>query len=250
MQLESKDTVSTRLKGSPPAHIAIIMDGNGRWAKVRGLPRAAGHNRGAEALRRTVSAAIEFGIPYLTVYAFSAENWRRPPTEVESLMGLLRRYLRGEIAELHKNGVRLRFIGERSRLALDIVRLIEDAEARTAGNKQLMLVIAFSYGGRLDIVMAARRLAEAAAAGRLDPRAIDEGRLAAELFTKDIPDPDLVIRTSGEQRISNFLLWQSAHSEFIFLDTYWPDFSEENLAEAIREFQNRGRRYCAEPHSR
>ncbi len=245
MQLKSMDAVRARLKGSPPAHVAIIMDGNGRWAKARGLPRAAGHSRGAEALRRTVSAAVELGIPYLTVYAFSSENWERPPAEVEGLMGLLRRYLRGEIAELHKNGVRLRVIGERSGLALDIVRLIEDAEARTAGNRQLTLVVAFNYGGRQEILAAARRLGEAATAGRLDPRAIDEGRLAAELFTGGIPDPDLLIRTSGEQRISNFLLWQSAYSEFIFLDTLWPDFSKEDLAAAVREFQKRDRRYCA-----
>ena len=245
MQFKSMDAVRAQLKGSPPTHVAIIMDGNGRWAKARGLHRAVGHSRGAEALRHTVWAAIELGIPYLTVYAFSSENWERPPAEVEGLMDLLRRYLRGEIAELHKNGVRLRVIGERSRLALDIVRLIEDAEARTAGNRQLTLVLAFNYGGRQEILAAVRRLVEAAAAERLDPRAIDEGRLAAELFTEGIPDPDLLIRTGGGQRISNFLLWQSAYSEFIFLDTLWPDFSKEDLAEAVREFQKRDRRYCA-----
>ena len=245
MQLKFMDTVAARLKESPPAHVAIIMDGNGRWAKARGLPRVAGHSRGAEALRDTVSAAIELGIPYLTVYAFSSENWERPPAEVAGLMGLLRRYLRGEIAEFHKNGVRLRVIGERSRLPLDIVRLIEDAEASTAGNRQLTLVIALSYGGRREILAAARRLAEAAAAGRLDPRAIDDGRFAAELFTGGIPDPDLVIRTSGEQRISNFLLWQSAYSELVFFDKLWPDFVKEDLAEAVREFHKRDRGYGA-----
>jgi undecaprenyl diphosphate synthase len=219
------------------------MDGNGRWANARGLPRATGHRRGAEALRDTVSAIIELGIPYLTVYAFSSENWERPAAEVDSLMGLLRRYLRGEIAELHKNGVRLRVIGERNRLPLNIVGQIEDAEALTTGNRQLTFVLALSYSGRREILAAARRLAEAAAAGRLDSRAIDEERFAAELFTEDIPDPDLVIRTSGEQRISNFLLWQSAYSELVFLDKNWPDFVKEDLAEAVREFQNRNRRY-------
>jgi undecaprenyl diphosphate synthase len=239
MQLKSIDTAGIPLKGSSPAHVAIIMDGNGRWAKARGLPRAAGHNRGVETLRHTISAAIELGITYLTVYAFSSENWGRPPTEIAGLMGLLRRYLRGEIAEFHKNGVRLRVIGERSRLPLDIVRLIEDAEASTAGNRQLTLVVALSYGGRQDIVAAVRRLAKAAAAGSLDPRAIDDKQFAVELFTGDIPDPDLVIRTSGEQRMSNFLLWQSANSELVFLDKYWPDFNKEDLAEAVHEFHRR-----------
>jgi undecaprenyl diphosphate synthase len=249
MQLKSIDTTGVSLKESPPAHVAIIMDGNGRWAKARGLPRAAGHNRGVETLRHTISAAIELGITYLTVYAFSSENWQRPPSEVAGLMGLLRRYLRGEIAEFQKDGVRLRVIGERSRLPLDIVRLIEDAEASTAGNRQLTLVVALSYGGRQDIVAAARRLAEAAAAGRLDPRAIDDRRFAAELFTGDIPDPELVIRTSGEQRISNFLLWQSAYSELVFFDKYWPDFVQEDLAEAVREFHRRVQSYLAAPGS-
>ena len=239
------DTTGVSLKGSPPAHVAIIMDGNGRWAEARGLPRAAGHNRGVEVLRHTISAAIELGIAYLTVYAFSMENWERPAPEVAGLMGLLRRYLRGEIAEFHKNGVRLRVIGERSRLPLDIVRLIEDAEASTVGNRHLTLVVALSYGGRQDIVAAARRLAEATAAGRLDSSAIDERRFAVELFTGNIPDPELVIRTSGEQRISNFLLWQSAYSELVFFDKYWPDFVKEDLAEAVRIFHTRDRRDVA-----
>jgi len=241
MQLKFMDTIATQLDGSPPAHVAIIMDGNGRWAKTRGLSRATGHRRGAEALRDTVSATIELGIPYLTVYAFSSENWERPSAEVDNLMGLLRRYLRSEIAELHKNGVRLRVIGERNRLPHDIVGQIEDAEALTAGNRQLTFMMALSYSGRREIVAAARRLAAAAAAGRLEPRAIDDGRFAAELFTGGIPDPDLVIRTSGEQRISNFLLWQSAYSELVFFDKHWPDFAKEDLAAAVREFQNRDR---------
>ncbi len=245
MQPETMDTIAVRLKGSPLAHVAIIMDGNGRWAKSRGLSRATGHRRGAEALRDTVSATIELGIPYLTVYAFSSENWERPSAEVDGLMGLLRRYLRSEIAELHKNGVRLRVIGERNRLPLDIVGLIEDAEALTTDNRHLTFVLALSYSGRREILAAARRLAEAAAAGRLDPRAIDDARFAAELFTGSIPDPDLVIRTGGEQRISNFLLWQSAYSELVFFDKYWPDFVKEDLAEAVREFRNRDRRHGA-----
>ena len=221
------------------------MDGNGRWARARGLPRAAGHRQGSEAVRRTVAGAIDLGISYLTLYGFSSENWKRPVSEVEDLMGLLRRYLQAEIAELHKKGIRLRVIGERSRLPRDIVRLIDDAETRTAGMDRLNLVMAISYGGRQDIAAAARRLAEEAAAGRLDPSAIDTRRVADALSTRGIPDPDLVIRTSGEKRISNFLLWQSAYSELVFVDKLWPDFGKEDLADAIREFQQRDRRYGA-----
>ncbi|MCH8038344.1 MAG: isoprenyl transferase [Proteobacteria bacterium] len=228
-----------------PTHVAIIMDGNGRWARARGLPRAAGHRQGSEAVRRTVAGAIELGISYLTLYGFSSENWKRPVSEVEDLMGLLRRYLQAEIAELHKKGIRLRVIGERSRLPRDIVRLIDDAETQTAGMDRLNLVMAISYGGRQDIAAAARRLAEEAAAGRLDPSAIDTRHVADALSTRGIPDPDLVIRTSGEKRISNFLLWQSAYSELVFVDKLWPDFGKEDLADAIREFQQRDRRYGA-----
>ena len=239
------DGLQSALDLPAPRHVAIIMDGNGRWANARGLPRAAGHRQGAEAVRRTVAGAIDLGISFLTLYGFSSENWKRPVTEVEDLMGLLRRYLQAEIAELHKKSIRLRVIGERSRLPRDIVRLIADAEGRTAGMDRLNLIMAISYGGRQDIVAAARRLAEEAAAGRLDPAAIDAQRLAAALSTCGIPDPDLVIRTSGEQRISNFLLWQSAYSELVFVDKLWPDFGKEDLAEAIREFQQRDRRYGA-----
>jgi undecaprenyl diphosphate synthase len=230
---------------APPKHIAIIMDGNGRWAAQRGQPRLTGHSRGAEALRRAVSAAGELGLDYLTVFAFSSENWERPAAEVEGLMGLLRRYLRGEIAELHENGVRLRSIGERERLPRDIVELIADAESLTAGNGGLTLVVALNYGGRREIALAARRLAQAAAAGQLDPDKIDEDQVACARFTADIPDPDLIIRTGGERRISNFLLWQSAYSEFVFLDKYWPDFGKEDLKAAILEYQSRQRRYGA-----
>ena len=231
----------------PPRHVAIIMDGNGRWARARGLSRLAGHSRGVEALRRTVRAAIELDLGYLTVFAFSSENWERPASEVDGLMGLLRRYLRSEVAELHENGLRLRFIGEHSRLPRDIVTLIEDAESITADNTGMTLIIALNYGGRREFVLAARRLAAAAAAGGVDPDWIDEGDVAATLFTAGIPDPDLIIRTSGERRISNFLLWQSAYSEFVFLDKFWPDFVKEDLAAAIGEYRCRSRRYGMVP---
>ncbi len=228
-----------------PQHVAIIMDGNGRWANARGLPRALGHRQGAEAVRRCIAGALEMRIPFVTLFGFSSENWRRPMTEVEDLMGLLRRYLQSEIAEFHKNGIRLRVIGERDKLSKDIVRLIDDAEQRTAGNDALDLVIAISYGGRQEIAAAARRLAMAVAAGELNPEDIDEECFAAGLLTAGIPDPDLVIRTSGEQRLSNFLLWQAAYSEFIFVDKLWPDFEKTDLEAAIAEFRRRGRRYGA-----
>ncbi|HEY7609489.1 MAG TPA: isoprenyl transferase [Alphaproteobacteria bacterium] len=227
----------------PPVHVAIIMDGNGRWAKLRGLPRTAGHRRGVEAVRETVKAAVDLGIGYLTLYGFSSENWNRPPPEVDDLMGLLRFYLRSEIAELHRQGVRLRSIGDRARLAPDIVRLIEEAEERTRGNAKLNLTIALSYGGRNEILRAMRLIAADVAAGRLAADAVDESALEARLFTHGLPDPDLVIRTSGEQRISNFLLWQSAYSELVFDDCLWPDFGRENLRRAVEEFQRRERRY-------
>ncbi len=228
-----------------PRHVAIIMDGNGRWAKARGLPRIAGHRRGTDAVRQVVKGAAELGIRYLTLYGFSSENWKRPLAEVDDLMGLLRRFLQSEIAELDKSGVRLRVIGERSRLSPDIVRLIGDAEDLTRRHDQLTLTLAISYGGRQEIVAAARRLASDFAAGGTDPESIDEDRFADCLLTADMPDPDLVIRTSGEQRISNFLLWQSAYSELVFTDKLWPDFSVGDLAEAIREYQRRDRRYGA-----
>jgi undecaprenyl diphosphate synthase len=227
----------------PPRHVAIIMDGNGRWAKARGLPRTAGHRKGADSVRASVKAARELGIGYLTLFGFSSENWRRPAEEVGDLMGLLRFYLRNEIAELHQVGVRLRVIGDRSRLAKDIVELIEKSEAMTQANTALTLVVALSYGGRQEIVEAARRLALEAKEGRLDPAEIDEAAFAARLFTDGIPDPDLLIRTSGEMRISNFLLWQAAYAELVFLDVLWPDFSRLHLEDAIRQFNARERRY-------
>lgn len=228
-----------------PAHVAIIMDGNGRWAKARGLPRTAGHKKGVDAVRRTVEAARELGIGTLTIFSFSSENWRRPEEEISDLMGLLRFYLRSEVAELHRGGVRLRVIGDRTRLSEDINRLIDNAEALTRDNRTMTLVVALSYGSRLEIVHAARRLAEEVAAGRLSPESIDEDALSARLYTSDIPDPDLIIRTSGEKRISNFLLWQAAYAELVFVDTLWPDFTKRDLEAAIEEFHRRERRFGA-----
>src|SRR5258708_4753093 len=225
--------------GPPPLHVAIIMDGNGRWARSRGLPRIAGHRRGAEAVRRAVRGAGALGIGYLTLYSFSSENWKRPLDEVNDLMALLRWYLRSEIAELHANNVRLRIIGNRRRLAPDIVSLIQGAEEQTAGNGGLTLVIALSYGAREEIVDAVRLLASRVASGELDPERIDEAVVATALATADIPDPDLIIRTSGEQRLSNFLLWQAAYTELMFVDTLWPDFAEADLERAIAEFRRR-----------
>jgi undecaprenyl diphosphate synthase len=226
-----------------PRHVAIIMDGNGRWAKARGLPRIAGHRSGAEAARRTVAAAAELGIPYLTLFGFSSENWKRPSGEIHDLLALLRHYLRGEIAELHRNGIRLKVIGQTARFAPDIVSMIKDAEAATRDNPRITLTIALSYGGRAEIVAAVRTIAAQVACGKLAPEAVDEECIARQLFTADIPDPDLLIRTSGEQRISNFLLWQCAYSELVFTKTLWPDFSKHDLDQAIDDFCGRERRY-------
>jgi undecaprenyl diphosphate synthase len=233
-----------------PRHIAIIMDGNGRWAMSRGLPRIAGHRRGAEAVRRTLVAAGELGIPYLTLFGFSSENWKRPHDEVDDLMGLLRHYLRGEIAELHKHGVRLRVIGDLGRLSADLVTLIANAEALTRDNRGVNLTIALSYGGRAEIVAAARAIAAEAAAGRLAVESVDEDLIAGHLFTAELPDPDLLIRTSGEQRISNFLLWQCAYAELVFTKTLWPDFGRSDLEQAIADYSGRERRYGASVGSR
>jgi undecaprenyl diphosphate synthase len=230
---------------SSPAHVAIIMDGNGRWARARGLTRTAGHKRGAEATRAVVSGALDLGVAYLTLYGFSSENWKRPPAEVDDLMGLLRLYLRGEIAELHKNGVRLRVIGDRNRFAPDIVSLIENAEAQTRDNTALTLTMALSYGGRSEITAAAREIAEDVAAGRIRAEEVSEETFADHLATAGIPDPDLVIRTSGEKRLSNFLLWQTAYAELVFTERLWPDFTKQDLEDAIREFHRRERRYGA-----
>ena len=226
-----------------PLHIAIIMDGNGRWAKARGLPRPMGHRAGIEAVRRTITSAVEQNIGTLTLYSFSSENWRRPPSEIGELMGLLRYYLRSELASLHKENIRVRMIGDRKKLPTDIVELITHAEELTQDNKKLTLVLALNYGGRQEITAAARGLAKAVERGQLQADAIDEHVLQSFLFTGGTPDPDLVIRTSGEKRISNFLLWQSAYAEYVFLDVLWPDFSGEHLAQAIEEFKRRDRRY-------
>ena len=244
------DPVATAPPPPPPAHVAIIMDGNGRWAKLRGLPRIAGHRRGAEAVRRTVEAAAEFGIAYLTLFGFSSENWKRPTDEVDDLMGLLRHYIRAEIAELHARGVRVRVIGERRRLAPDIVTLIDNAEALTRGNGGLTLAIALSYGGRAEIAAAARAIAQAAVQGRLRPDEIDEAVFQRYLLTAEMPDPDLLIRTSGEQRLSNFLLWQTAYAELVFTSTLWPDFGKADLEKALRDYHSRDRRYGASVGSR
>jgi undecaprenyl diphosphate synthase len=231
--------------GRPPRHIAIIMDGNGRWARARGLPRTVGHNSGAEAVRQAVKGAVACGVEYLTLFGFSSENWKRPAAEIDDLMGLLKLYLRREIEELHQNGVRVQIIGERSRLGADVVALIEAAETRTAANRSLTLTIALSYGSRAEIVLAAKRLAEAVQRGDLQPADIDEKRFGGFLLTAGTPDPDLLIRTSGEKRISNFLLWQCAYAEFVFIDKHWPDFGQEDLKSAIAEFLGRSRRYGA-----
>ena len=227
----------------PPRHVAIIMDGNGRWAEARGLPRVAGHRAGVEAVRRSVRAAREIGIGYLTIYSFSTENWSRPLSEVIFLMGLIRRFIQQDLAEMHAAGVRIRIIGERDRIEPDLLALMDDAVTTTAANTGLNLNICFNYGARGELAKAARRLAEEVASGRLLPADITPERLEAALDTFGIPDPDLLIRTSGEMRVSNFLLWQLAYTEFVFLDAYWPDFNKELLEQAIRQFHARSRRF-------
>lgn len=224
-------------------HLAIIMDGNGRWAKARRLPRIAGHRAGVEAVRRVVEAAPGLGIEVLTLYAFSSENWKRPADEVSDLMGLLRHYIRSEIKDLHRNGVRLDFIGNYKALKPDLVAMLEDARAQTAANDKLVLIMALNYGGQDELVRAARALAIEAAAGRLDPDSITLELLGDHLDTARLPPPDLVLRTSGEMRLSNFLLWQSAYAEFVCTETLWPDFDAAALAGAAAEFATRERRF-------
>jgi undecaprenyl diphosphate synthase len=224
-------------------HIAIIMDGNGRWAAEHGLPRAEGHRQGVESVRRTVEASLELGVTHLTLFSFSSENWARPKQEINDLFGLLRRFVRRDLADLHKNGVKIRVIGTRVGLAADLLRLIDDAIELTKDNTALNLTIAFNYGARDEIARAARRIAEDVASGVIAPAEVTPERLGTYLDTADLPDPDLLIRTSGELRLSNFLLWQLAYSEFVFIDAYWPDFSREQLEAAIAEYQRRSRRF-------
>jgi undecaprenyl diphosphate synthase len=226
-----------------PRHVAIIMDGNGRWAEARGLPRGEGHRRGVEALRRTVRAAGELGIGILTIFSFSAENWSRPQAEIRDLMGLLRLFVRNDLAELHRNNVRVRVIGERDDLAPDIRALVEEAETLTGENTGLTVVVAFNYGSRQEIARAAQMLAVEVQHGRLAPEQVTAERLGAALDTAALPDPDLIVRTSGEQRLSNFLLWQAAYSELVFVPIYWPDFDRAALEAAIDEYHRRERRF-------
>jgi undecaprenyl diphosphate synthase len=226
-----------------PRHVAIIMDGNGRWAHSRGLPRSAGHRKGVEALRTAVRAAGEMGIGYLTIFSFSSENWSRPPAEVSFLLDLLRHFVRQDVAELDRENVRIRIIGERLGLAADIVALIAETEERTRANTGLTLIVAFNYGSRQEITAAARDLAIAVKEGRVAPDSITPELFGSFLATEGVPDPDLLIRTSGEQRLSNYLLWQCAYTEFVFVDEYWPDFSRETLQRAIAEYNTRERRF-------
>ena len=229
--------------GQVPLHVAIIMDGNGRWASARGLPRGEGHRRGVEAVRQTVRAAIAHGIRYLTLFSFSSENWTRPAEEIDFLFSLFRRYIRRDVAELHAAGVRVTIIGKREGLPADIVAMFEEAEALTANNGALELIFAFNYGARDEIARAVRAVARKVRAGEIDPETIDPQTITAHLDTRSFPDPDLIIRTSGERRLSNFLLWQSAYAEFVFTPVLWPDFGEEPLAAALEEFSRRSRRY-------
>ena len=226
-----------------PRHVAIIMDGNGRWAAARGLPRGEGHRRGVEALRRVVRGAGQLGVRYLTIFSFSSENWSRPAQEIGDLFGLLKRFIRNDLAELHRDGVRVRIIGERTGLEPDIIALLTEAEELTRNNTRMTLIVAFNYGSRQEIAHAAQRLAQDVAAGRLDPKSITADALEAKLDTSGIPDPDLIIRTSGEQRLSNFLMWQAAYSEFVFVPVHWPDFDKAALRDAIDEYKRRERRF-------
>jgi undecaprenyl diphosphate synthase len=228
---------------SAPVHVGIIMDGNGRWAKARGLPRYEGHRRGVEAVRRAVRSAGELGLRYLTIYSFSSENWSRPAEEISDLMGLLKRFIRNDLAELHQNNVRVKVIGARANLAPDVAALLAEAEDLTRENGGLTLVVAFNYGARQEIAEAARRLAADARAGKIDAAGIDEAAFAARLDTAGIPDPDLVIRTSGEQRLSNFLLWQAAYAELVFLPIHWPDFDHAAFVSALAQYAARERRF-------
>ena len=229
--------------GPTPCHVAIIMDGNGRWAAERRLPRIEGHRQGVEAVRQVVEASMELGVTHLTLFSFSSENWSRPAQEIHDLFGLLRRFVRRDLAELHKNGVRIRVIGSRDDLEADILRLLDDAVELTKDNTALNLTIAFNYGARDEIARAAQRVARDVKDGRLSPEDVTEDVFSNYLDTEGLPDPDLLIRTSGELRLSNFLLWQLAYAEFVFVDAYWPDFDKSKFEAAIAEFQRRNRRF-------
>ena len=233
----------TEQAGAAPRHVAIIMDGNGRWAAARGLPRSAGHKTGIDALRRAVKAASDFGIEYLTIYSFSTENWSRPKTEVTFLLELLRRFIRQDVAELHASGVQIKVIGARDDLEPSMIAMLNDAENLTAGNSKLKLVVAFNYGSRQEILRATQAIATSVKAGNLDVADICAQTIAQALDTADIPDPDLLIRTGGEQRISNFLLWQCAYAEFVFVPEFWPDFDAIIFKRAIDEYTARDRRF-------
>ncbi|MGI9373446.1 MAG: isoprenyl transferase [Hyphomicrobiales bacterium] len=242
----TKHTESTAEVGDGfevPRHIAIIMDGNGRWAAKRSLPRSAGHRQGVEAVRRAVRAALEMGVDYLTLFSFSSENWQRPADEVQYLMALLRRFVHQDVSELHAAGVKVCIIGNRDNLTDDLIKLIEDTEKLTANNAAMTVNVAFNYGSRDELVRAARSLAQQVANETLSPSDITEDAISGALDTAGIPDPDLVIRTSGEQRLSNFLMWQCAYAELVFLDEHWPDFEKEHLLRAIEVFNARERRF-------
>lgn len=241
--MSSDHAIPAEKRKEKPKHVAIIMDGNGRWAQQRGLPRTAGHKQGVDAVRRTVRAAGDLGLEFLTLYSFSTENWSRPESEVNELFSLLRLFIRRDLADLHKSNVRVLIIGSRSRVPADVLNLLDEAQNLTAGNTGQTLIIAFNYGSRDEIINATRLIAEQVAAGKVSPEQIDEQMMDGFLYTHGVPEPDLLIRTSGEKRLSNFLLWQLAYSEFIFMDCLWPDFGKENLADAIEAYCGRDRRF-------
>jgi len=226
-----------------PTHLGVIMDGNGRWAQARGKRRTEGHIEGVKSLRNLVELCINYGVPHLTVFSFSSENWTRPKDEISFIFNLLRRFVASDLQRLIRNNVRVRIIGSRVGLEHSLVRLIDDVEAKTAANTGLVLIVAFNYGGKAEIADATRKLAREVAAGRLSPEAITEDMISASLYTAGLPDPDLIIRTSGEQRISNFLLWQAAYAEFVFVDEHWPDFDEASFVRVLETFARRDRRF-------
>jgi undecaprenyl diphosphate synthase len=242
-QTSIADIPSLEKQMAIPRHLAVIMDGNGRWAKARGLTRTHGHRQGVVAVREIVRNAADLGIEYLTLFSFSSENWSRPESEVRDLMGLLKLFIRKDLATLHKQNVRVLVIGRRDDLSADISALLDEAEAKTKDNTGLKLVIAFNYGARQEIAQAVQRLAQQACDGKIDIDQISEETISQVLYSRNIPDPDVILRTSGEQRLSNFLLWQAAYAEFIFVDCYWPDFGRADLEDALVEFARRDRRY-------